>query len=740
MRTRLLLATFVMIAIPSAVPYAADAGLDALNPRPSGMVEEGAPAGAPRIEFKAVGKELGMLCDLVASFPKGAAEAFRVSRVDVNGQPHEDFLVRNHGVFNGNRAVHGSEDFSVAVLSGWETGKEYKVALAGTTEAGKAVELTVAAAAPDQRSPIAGEGFGTPTADMPYHSIWMTIAKESLAPGKVVRVDVDGKQADAKFCTYARCFNEGIQDPKLAGKAKGLEGETFKREVDGSRDFRVTAPCNWTDGSKHTLKVAIKFDSGEDKVFERELTAGASGGYWNAAWPHSVSIVLKETAGLARQGEPVSVMLGVFADDIKNPGAELRVVTYDPTRPSAGPDGYVVAPCQLVSADEWRDEKMLASKERDAESGEPVHRYDPTTTLELVFSADVLPYQEKVYQVLYGNPEAKPVEFKTDLAVAPGKDLAETVSTDRYRFGLASNSGAVETVTVLGQGDPVLLEHKLETNGAVHWNPGCYTPPTPWVHASDWEKPEYEHISGPLMHRTRRFAPLPHMTTVDASVSYTFYAGQPYVVMTSLMQVKEPMYVKALRNEEIVFNHAVLNEFVWLDALGKVQSLPIEGSKEHPIHALEIPADTPWMAFVSRKDKVGFASIALAYENTNVYGDPPSAAQPYIYVQNGPWIYWARPLVYPFGGQNLTRLMHVRKGSMYLEKNAWLPFRLKDGDDPFQEIEEVAKRLTHPLEVSEWMDMDPRTPDKWVMPILTMPFNEGVAGAVSAHKVKEGEK
>jgi hypothetical protein len=94
-------------------------------------------------------------------------------------------------------------------------------------------------------------------------------------------------------------------------------------------------------------------------------------------------------------------------------------------------------------------------------------------------------------------------------------------------------------------------------------------------------------------------------------------------------------------------------------------------------------------------------------------------------------------MVYPFGGQNLTRVMRARKGSIYLEENAWVPFRLAAGDDPFVEVERLAKQLTHPLLVREWMDVDDRTPDKWVMPILTMPFDEGVAGAISAHKEKK---
>lgn len=318
-----------------------------------------------------------------------------------------------------------------------------------------------------------------------------------------------------------------------------------------------------------------------------------------------------------------------------------------------------------------------------------------------------------------------------------GHAHAGTVTNEYYEFGLASNSGAVETVRILGGGEPVLLEHKLETNGAIHWNPGIYSPQTPWVHASDWEHPEARHLIGPLMYRTNKYAPLPHMPDVPTHVAYEFYAHQPYVLQTSLMEVRKDMYVQALRNGELVFNHAVLNEFIWKDSTGEIRSLDIESSRRHPIHALEIPADTEWMAFINREQGVGFAGITLEYENTNRFGDRPSEAQPYFYVQNGPWIYWSRPIVYPFGGSNLTRLMFVRKGTMCYEKNAWLPFRLAPGDQPFAQIQETADRLNHPLHVREWMPTDPRTPEQWVMPILTMPFDEGVAGAVSGHKKKE---
>ena len=711
-------------------------------PLPSGLAEAGAPETDPSISFHAVQEELGGITDMQATFSASGVPPFTVARVTVNGEEKKPFYVRNRSVFNGNADVHGIDSFSVAFYEGWKPGTAYRVVVEGTTQKGKPFEVAQAATSPESRSAIKSLRMGLPTADMPCHTIEMVLAKESLRPGKMIRVEVDGLRVDGKFTNDARYYNQGPRDPAAETEAEGLEGETHTGEIDGGRDFRVIAPCAWTNGSKHTMRLTVQYDDGKEEVFEQETGAPGNGGYWNEKWPYYASIVLRETAGLARKGEPVHLCLGLFADEIRNPEAEIRIVTYFPEHPDAGPDGYIIAPCQVTGVAEWRDEKLLSTVEKDAETGEVVHRYDPTTTVDLVFLADVLPYEERVYQVVYGNPEAEPLEFKTDLSVKQETDpYAQAITTKLFQFTTAAGSGAVETITVLGEGEPVLLEHKLETNGAVHWNPGCYAPPLPWVHVSDWDKPALSQISGPIMHRTQRHADLPHMKSVRADIVYEFYAGQPYVLMESLMEVRKEIFVKALRNGEIVFNHAVLDEFVWMDPLGTVQSLPIEGTREHPIHALEIPANTPWMALVNREQKVGFASIALAYENTNLLGDLPSEAQPYFYVQNGPWVYISRPLVYPFGGQNLTRVMRVRQGSLHLEKNAWVPFRFADGDDPFAEVKCIAEELTHPLLIHEWMPVNERTPEQWVMPILTMPFDEGVAGAVSAHKAKkEGEQ
>lgn len=728
---RVTLSTIMMAGafLSCAMTHPAHAPLKAnYNPRPSGNNEAAAAPEVQKVTFIAITRLANIDYDIVAQFPRDACPSFDVKRVTVNGADQAAYLVENHGVLNMGRRIHGSEDFTVAALANWEPDKSYEVVVEGTSDAGKPVRLAAAQKAPTQRGATATATFASPTPEFPYHNIAVVIAKESIQPGKVVLVEVDGKKnRDARF------FNTGIKHPGKA-KLQSVEGESYEGVVDGARDFKVVAPVNWLNGSKHSIRVKIADESKQEKAFEAEATAPAAGGYWNADWPKANSVVLTETAGVLRQGEPVHLNLGFFADDIKSPEKEIRVVTYDPTSPKADKDGYVVAPSQVTASTVWRDQKMLNSDEKDPETHERVHRYDATTSVELVFLADSQPYQEKVYQVLYGNPKAEPVATQTDLKITPGEGLSQTVENQNYKIFTSKNSGSVEQVTILGSGEPVLLEHKLETNGAVHWNPDFYSPPTPWVHASDWENPVSDQITGPIMHRTRRYAPMPHLDTVPASVSYEFYAGKPYVVMSSYMEVQKDMFVQAMRNGELVFNHAVLNEFVWLDPLGKVQRMLIEGSRKHPIHALEIPADTPWMAFINREKGVGFASINLAFQTGNRYGQPASETQPYIYVQNGPWIYWARPIVYPFGGMNFTRMMPVRAGSFYSEKCAWVPFRFDKGNDPFKSVETLQKELTHPLLRHEWMATDDRTPEKWVMPILTMPFNEGVAGAVSGHK------
>lgn len=96
-----------------------------LHPRPSGYNEAGAPAEKQELRFQPVEVFASLPYDLVAHFPKDTATAFEVKRVTVNGVEQSDYLVENHGVFNGHKRVHGSEDFTVSVFANWQPTIKY---------------------------------------------------------------------------------------------------------------------------------------------------------------------------------------------------------------------------------------------------------------------------------------------------------------------------------------------------------------------------------------------------------------------------------------------------------------------------------------------------------------------------------------------------------------------------------------------------------------------------------------
>lgn len=581
------------------------------------------------------------------------------------------------------------------------------------------IDRLVYAAQPKKYSEHPKVNFELPAPQWPFYHAKIMFPSKSIPDIKLLKLMINGTEERDYIV-----FNEGI--------------ESYKKMVQSDKEVLIVTRCDWE--RNESVEFELEGIDATEKPIRLKFKGKAplQSGYWDKAWPRYYSFVVDETRGIDRTSEPIHVTFGIFADEIADPVREIRVITYEPDHPGTDPNGYVSIPYQIIQTTSWNNQKVLSIEEKDQKTGKTIHRYDPTMTVELLFLADVKANESKVFLVFFGNPQAIAPTCDFDLkvtAAAPG----QKIENSWYRFGLSQNSGAIETVVLKADKD-YLFEHKLETNGAVHWNPGIYAPPMPWVHASDWEHPDFKQISGRILHRTQRYAPLPHMKNVKVNISYSFYANVPYMLVSSVMVVEENLFVKALRNCEIVFNHAILNEFVWEDPKGDVQSLPIEPSRPHPEHAIEIPPDTPWMAFINRKEKVGFAGINIASENGNLYGAPPSLAQPYIYVANGPWIYWSRAFVYPFGDHALTRMMPVRKGSFYIERNAYLPFKFNDGDDPFAEVKKMTARLKNPLKVRHWVPTGQRTPREWIMPILTAPFDEGVEGAVGKHTKDIEEK
>ena len=689
---------------------------DFRHPQPVDYPDEPAP-GPTEIRFLPLNiKEIStqkIPYDIEVCFGADKVEPFTVQKVLVNNQPVEEYIVYNNAIDNLLRRANGLEDLSIHFLSNWQPNQNLNVEVIGTTPAGDSVKLSVSGQAPAKRPVSSLLGFQYPVFGFPYFHIHCTFSPRSYKPFTIESVMVNGKQVidtvgpnlptptgspvPEKYRILKGRLNLDhiLNTYGTPEQIRAITANDAKITTDDG--FAVDFPYQWKTGEEFEVVVKGKTQAGEvQELKARGKTRWDSVGL--NGWEHYAAITVHETAGVDRSGEPVEVTLGLISKRISQPGRELRVVTQYPDK-----SGFVEVPSQILDVADWNEPELV--EERDAETGKRTYRCIPTTTVQLVFLADMEAYEKRIFLICYGNPNATAPAYETALKIE-GQGLRQVITNEYYRMGLSS-SGALETVVVRGKPD-VLLEHKVETNGAVHWNPGVYSPPHIWVHASDWEDPKSNIQTGPVVHRIGRYANMPLMSTVAAQVTYQFFTGQPYMLCESAMEVKEDIFVQALRNGEIVFNHAVLDEFVWKDELGEIQSLDLIDAPKG--HVLEIPADTPWVAFISREHGVGFAGINVEYNNINMYGSLTSQAQPYFYVQKGPWYYWSRGLVHPYGHPNSTRMMLVRKGSMYSETNAYLPFHLAKGSNPFAEVEKYHEILTNPLRVTEHIPQDPETP------------------------------
>ena len=500
------------------------------------------------------------------------------------------------------------------------------------------------------------------------------------------RIEVNGRRV-RDFWTYAEgCF-------------------TTSNSLLPHKPNELVVRVDWENDGENTIKVKCLDPAGKTVEVAKQSRAPSSGGYWNKHWKYYAANVVEETEGLSRTGEPVHRLLGLYADRLTDPAREIRVVGIDPESGKAEE-----VPCQVYGRSTW--DKMADE------------HCQPTTTVELAYLADVPALGRKVFLIFYGNPKAAAPGYPTDLTIT-GKGYGLTVENHHYRTILHPKSGAIDEIH-LKQNANVVFDHHLETNGSLHWNPGVYAPPRTWIHASDWENPEgYATISGPVFFMTKRHAPLPLYPEVMCSITYTFYAGKPYIMVESVLDVTKDMDVVALRNGEIVLNHNVVKEFAWKKADGGIGSVVIKDRPRHPTRGMDLHPATPWFAFYNREVPCALAAIDLKLEAFR-RGKGLVEWEPWRYLHWGPWAYCARPLIYTFATPNPQRVMHVSEGSSYYECMAFHPCRLGSSeDDRFLPIEETAARLFAPLRASTTeLDIDERVPEEWVPPILVSEFEE----------------
>jgi hypothetical protein len=554
--------------------------------------------------------------------------------------------------------------------------------------------------------------FGYPVAGEPWYFIRAEFTDVSaLAKGawRVSRVSINGVRV-RDFVLY----QEGQ--------------EVLGPEVLGDKAFEVKARFGWQASTSYDMKVELDNPRTKRSAgLAVKVTSPRLKGYWNPDWKNYLSLVVSEENGVDRPSHPVHASIGVLSPYFRS-GDEIRVVRAD----RAGADvAYTEIPSQVHDIAVWNDPKALAVEEKDEKTGLRVVRYHPTTTFGLAFLADLKARETATYLVFFNNPAAPKPAYVSDLRVT-GTGIGKTIENAAFRATLNKKSGVI--YDIFEKSSKTRLEHKLETNGSIHWNPGVYSPPHAWYHTSDWEDPPFSEVSGPVFYSMRIAAPLPHYPNVLSSVTYHFYAGVPYILAETTIEITDNLFVQALRNGEVVFNKKAFNRAGYRTVGGEVRTLDLTRTRMHPEHAVTLRPDIPWVTFYNEAGGAAFANLYLDQMMTNVEGGPASATQPFVYLQNGPWYYLARGLVYSFGTNNQTRMLPVRKGSVYYERSAFYPFALKKGQGYSDLVNGIFDSLQHPLSVIESIETFIESPEGWVVPILTEPFEEGVTGAVGKQK------
>lgn len=559
----------------------------------------------------------------------------------------------------------------------------------------------------------AGPEFGYPVAGEPWYHVMCALELESVPDGL----------ADADW-TVDRVLVDGARIRDFLVFQGGLEVDKHEvKAAKGKIALEVKARHVWLPGATMEMKVdLVEPGSGDIQILSASGKAPAGKGYWDPAWRSYLSLVLAEEHGFERRGYPVHATVGVLAGYLRSPD-EIRVVRTDGT----GPDVvYREVPSQVYDVVTWDDPQLLAAEEIDAATGEKVVRYHPTTTFSVAFLAEIGAREKATYLVFYDNPQAAKPAYATDLTVTRGRGLGRTVENEFYKIALHETSGVVHEIVEKTTG--ILLEHKLETNGAIHWNPDLYAPPHAWYHSSDWTDPEAKEIAGPVFYSLNLKGRLPQPEAVEIGLRYHFYAGSPVVIVESVLGVGRDVFVKALRNAEVVFNAEVFTKAAFKRE-GRTEILDFAASKKHPDHAAVLRPDTPWVTFFDEGKGVGFATLFLDQATPNLGGGQASLQQPYVYIQHGLWFYVSRGFVYSFGSNNQTRMLPVAAGSVYYDRSAWIayPYPRKVGLGDY--LDERFDALKWPLAVREDIGTYAESPEGWLVPILTEPFEEGVRDA-----------
>jgi hypothetical protein len=544
--------------------------------------------------------------------------------------------------------------------------------------------------------------FGYPQPGIPFYHCKATVA---LTQPSIIEVEMS---IDGKTLRATDLFREGqmgtMDMPPLTHRPPSGYGLSFDATKYLTPD--VVGWFAWEPGKTYNVKIIVRLKanakpSPKDQIItaSRKVQAPAAAPVFDRAWTKYKSVVLTETEGIDRKNEPVEVLLAFYPDEAQQLTRDIRVMEVDPATFQLRE-----VPSQVYDQMTYKEEDKM---DPDA-TGKPTRQiplWFPTTTVRVAFLANVGAKSSKVYLVYYDNARAMAKTYTTDLRIQ-GEKPGLTIENAHYSIVLHPASGHLDQIT-LKEAPEFPLYHRMETNGAIHWNPDVYSPPKAWTHTADWKYPEHsKFIPGPVKATSEIYDQMRGIPEVDASVRYEFYPGVPYIISSTTTRINETIHCVALRNAEIVFKRELLNKMMWPDAVrGKIMEYDVLHMPD--LTDIKMEADVPWIVLYNDTTNIAFAGIQLEYMNTGLE-NRERMLNPYMYVTGGPWIYWSRALSLSFLSSNMQQMIPVLKGNFFAEKWAYLTYKIAAGQSPYQQAQEWMRKLKNPLRIHLVEEVDDR--------------------------------
>jgi len=524
--------------------------------------------------------------------------------------------------------------------------------------------------------------FLAPTVEHPFYEIVVPMGDWTGGPNATASaVRVNGRDIEAFYL-----FVDGFAH---------VQSNWITQKSDTAKNVVLVARALWHDGEPVKLEVDVTGGKDGPKT-TREFSATAPNrGGGPAGWHRYQSVVLREEAGRDRVNEPVEFSVTIRDEDANNLEQELRLFAVDPKAGTLAPE-----PLQTFNAKHFPG--------RPPATTNPNYLQHPSESVEGVFLADVPANDARVYVLVYDNPEATAAPLpETDLKVT-GPALGATVENEYYVVRLDERSGQIASVDLKGRPEKPVPRLTNSYSYAVHWNPDSFSDNGLWGHTFAWNPPDHTVVTarGPLMFRVTNHGEMPDRTPqVYASVTYTFYAGVPYVDMSTVTEVREPLNADAIRNGEIVLDSHLVTHFVWQQPSGDLHTLPtLHGPNFQDEWATRLDHDVPWLALTNELDGYGIGAVVRDSLQFNPYRGEATTHRPayYLYYHHFwqiPVTYFTRAWVYPFSDYQRGPILPVDAGSTYVEKEAFIPFFLGNGKNRYAPIQDVAARVHNPLSV-----------------------------------------